>query len=650
MANKWQYPRWRRATMQATMWLVFGVTLAAAAMVSRQRDDSGPGQTRNGIRLMPGWLFQPGDPSDPSVLGRLYQSRPDGYGRSITVFALQTRRPESALTFLHSRGLPTDLIPPGAESTGVREAPRPVTIAGTEGVITGGPIVDPDRGLPSRVYFATASLSQRVIVLLKLDGLGPVEPDDLEKLARAASGIERPTTSRPPRQAPQAISNPPVATGGVLSLPGGATVAIPTGFTTMVDDDDDALRVGRTLVAPVARVELVPCLLSPNDTDTDRATLAELHEPDFHGAVVQEVSTAPDAGGNARYRQWVIAPPSDARDGGGAGGASVPLAAYLLADRATGAAVLAVFRAEPRQAVAFDEAWRAIASGVSFDGVGTVDVNALVSNGERATTAVTAGGVRKLVTGASGGEDSGDVRQWWLLFGDAPADQLAGWTSQRVTVSPDGWAGSRQVRLRQRDAATTDATALARANGPVVDEWGDTNAMTGYWRMTATPSAAPGTAPKQLARVNGKQLIIESARRGLGRRDVRPLPKNFIPGPWLQMALGGMANDAALKPMIVKTDTFPGVEPTLARGLFSLLIEPDPTAVATRPASDDEIPLRCLRVTIIGSGEFARWYFTPDGRVAKVDLAGGMHRKVSDETEVRYNFRDDPVMKPEDAK
>jgi hypothetical protein len=644
MANKWQYPRWRRATMQATMWVVFAATLAAAALVSKQRRGGGHvplGEERNGVRLPVGWQAQGRDPSDPSVIARVIEPGVDGYGRSITVRVLQTRRPESALTFLHNRGLPIDLVPPGADATDAHEPPRRIHIAGTQGYLTGGPVPDPELGLPRRMYYATAVLPQRVVVLVTLDGLGPVQPDDLDMLERIASSVAiRP--GGPTRQTDSpATVQPPVATSGTLALPGGIAVAVPVGFTAEVDSDP--FRTGRMLVSPAARVELVPCVLLPNDTDADRATLAELHEPAFHGATVQEVPTAPDENRNARVRQWVIRPPTI---GGTEGAAGLPIGAYLMADRATGLAVLAVFRAEPRQPVAFDEAWRAIASGVSFDKIPPGNVPALLAAGERASAVITAGGVRRLVTGASGGEDSGDARQWWLMFGDAPADQLAGWSMQRVTVSPKGWTGTRLVHLRQPDAAASATDPNLVQTGPVVEEWGDTNAMTGYWRITSTPSAAPG-APKQLARVvNGKQFAVETTRRGFARRDVRPLPKNFIPGPWLTMALGGLANEATVKPMLVKTDTFPGCEPALPGGLLTLLIEPDPDAVATRPASEDEPPLRCLRVTINGSGEFARWYFTPDGRPAKIDLAGGMHRKVSDETEVRYNFRDDPAMRP----
>src|SRR5437879_3323995 len=37
MARSWQYPRWRRILMQATMWLILAATVGLAALVTRQR-------------------------------------------------------------------------------------------------------------------------------------------------------------------------------------------------------------------------------------------------------------------------------------------------------------------------------------------------------------------------------------------------------------------------------------------------------------------------------------------------------------------------------------------------------------------------------------------------------------------------------------
>src|SRR5437762_7495835 len=53
MAKSWQYPRWRRAVMQGTMWLILAATVGLAALVNRhQRHGMVPAlDTKNPITL-----------------------------------------------------------------------------------------------------------------------------------------------------------------------------------------------------------------------------------------------------------------------------------------------------------------------------------------------------------------------------------------------------------------------------------------------------------------------------------------------------------------------------------------------------------------------------------------------------------------------
>ncbi len=635
MANKWQYPRWRRATMQATMWVFFGITLAAAAMVSNHRKTGSYSLLANspGVFRMPaGWVEQKTDPNEPSVKAQYVEPRTEGFGRSVTVRVFQSRRSVTALAFLRSQGLPVELLPPGASDPSKPEEARLSPVAGVQGYLTGGPFTDPSIGLIRRTYYATAALPDRVIVLVSFEAFGPVEPDDLQLLAYFAAHVGV-TTTGPNNRDDSTAEQSTQTTSGIFTLPSGVQIGVPEGYT--LDTDRDPLRTGAALVSRSARVELSPCITTPANNDLDRAALAELHDAAFHGATVTETPTTPDAQGNARMRQWVIRPPAPAR-----GDPPLPLTAYLLADRTTGVAVLAVFIGEPKQSADFEKTWAAMASRASFDGVKSASINALVANGERAARWVVSGGVRKLVTSASGGEDTGDAKQSWMMFGDAPEDQLSGWSTQRVTVSAKGWEGTRQWRMRQPHAAVAN----------LKEQWGDTNAMNGYWRISEIPGETGRAHRKQYVRMESNRFTIDSSRDGFSRTTTRPLPRNFVPGPWLVMALGAFANDQAFRPILVSTDTFPGIEPTLADGLVSILIEPDPQAVSTRPVNEDEPPLRALRIAVNGSGEFARWYFTPDGQVKSIDLPGAMHRRVTDEREIIYNFRDDQSMTPEKGK
>jgi hypothetical protein len=89
MGRPWEYPNWRRVTMQVMMWLILCATLGLAEMVSRTRGIEGAQQVRVGpvvVRLPYRWKPDKVDP----VRGLRAQD-PDGQRQLFVVVTPLTR-------------------------------------------------------------------------------------------------------------------------------------------------------------------------------------------------------------------------------------------------------------------------------------------------------------------------------------------------------------------------------------------------------------------------------------------------------------------------------------------------------------------------------------------------------------------------------
>jgi hypothetical protein len=611
-------------TMQGAMWAVFAASLGAAAFLSNRPmqlmqladDDSTPIKD---YRLPRGWAPVDDPADDASVIIRALEPADDTSGRSISIHVLPIDRSLTPAQFLARNRLPTGLV---ALQNG-RSQPMPteeIKMVGQTGLITGGArrrrTVDEEmlgRIMTTQAYFATAILPQRLAVMVSLQGTGQPMPDDLDILRRVAQSIELKESFT----ASSTIVPPAPEIAESVTLTGGTRITLPAGFVGV--DERDANKTARAFVSgPSAVLELVPCTIAPSDTNADKIVLAELHDSSFHGGTFKPLSnTTPGV------RQWQILP---------AAGTANPAQAiaYLAADP-TGAAVLAVIRGDLPRDTSADAAWRAIVAGLTFGQ--PRDVATLTAAGERV-----ADRVKKQLARAPG--NAGGQESWWLWFRDGD-DPLIGWSSAETGIGGNPLAGLRQTRWRNGDLV-----------GQSQDRWERNAGATAYSRQTTTDvddrandttaaSSNDATGPRQQVRLVGGRLSISwTVPTGSVKVDDRVAPANFLPGPVLE----GMMNRLGDEPILIRTDYFPGHEPSVKGGLLSVLIEP--SVEFPRQADDHSGPLRCVTASVNGSGQISRWYFHADGTIAQIDFANGLHRSSTTETELENSFGTAPGMWP----
>ncbi len=592
------------------MWIVFAGTLAVAALVSqrrlegRQMQMGGPERYESlSFRFPQDWQKSPA----PNVIARAVE--PSGIGRAaarvISVRLVKLQRNMSTEEFLVRSGLPTTLERATFDDLAAGQTkPRQIMMGGHPGMLTGGMTITQKNttegivDLPVRAYFAATVLPTRVGILVTLESQGPRQVDDVDILTQVATSME--LTDR--QAAPQ-----PTVVGSIL-LPDGLRVTVPDGYVPIPETDPNrTIRTLRSQSATAATlIDLIQCEVTGADNEADRIGLAELHYAAFHnGKLVESPATASGA------QVWAIHPSDQVRG-------NYPVRAYL-AVAPSGSALLAIFRGNNENA--FNGAWETIAKSLSFPQ--PADRGGLIASGERNVTAMREAGLVNVITPA--------VR--WSLW--LQEDAMIGWSVESVSMNTaDAWTGTKRYAFR-------DGPLVGR----FIDSWKDNATMTSYTRTTMRDNENDDdetAVQKQFIRMmsSGKIQTETTLTSSLHTSFERVIPKNFIPGPWLALAMGKLKHE----PMIVRTDCFPGFEPAQKGGLMTLLIEP--SEEFPRPAEDGSGPLRCLTVKVNGSGEISRWYFTADNSLYRADFINGIHRKPSDEKYINYVFGDDTSMRP----
>ncbi len=302
--------------------------------------------------------------------------------------------------------------------------------------------------------------------------------------------------------------------------------------------------------------------------------------------------------------------------------------------------------------------------------------------------------------------------QWWLWCSDN-RDHYLGWSHFYWGDDSDSlWRATRETRRRAPDGVYR-----------IVQSWVSNAAMTEYLCTTnryespdaadhaALSAAGPGgfihTGHKAIQLKDGMLMLryaVTDGRAIVERRepadkqpednrkpstraasppaedskpttrdDAVPMqtafgaaPAQYIPGGWLPQLLGQLQP----KPMILKTDQFPGYEGVEFVGLLTLIVEPGPPlppiSIARPNAGDDraagdanraatsrssdaerEASRRVVRVRINGSGEISRWTFINRDELQSVDFPDGIRRLPIDRQDLKLDFDNDERLNPD---
>src|SRR5688572_3510330 len=147
MARSWQYPRWRRYAMQATMWLVLGATVGLAAFVNHERRRSMRVElgspTSHGwlvVRLPKTWQQSVLPEREDRVIAVAVEPDEQRLGRTVTITRDRVTRPISPLEFLLTSnaqmlGLDLQLA---QDPKGGKDLVEPITVGGHPGVLVRG--------------------------------------------------------------------------------------------------------------------------------------------------------------------------------------------------------------------------------------------------------------------------------------------------------------------------------------------------------------------------------------------------------------------------------------------------------------------------------------------------------------------------------
>ena len=286
---------------------------------------------------------------------------------------------------------------------------------------------------------------------------------------------------------------------------------------------------------------------------------------------------------------WLV----DRLDGG-----LLPSRAYLFTN-GEDQALLAIFRGSPREERFFDDAWRAISAGVHF--AARKDIAARVETGKLEVQQMTERGVDQLLSPQI-------AKQVWSLWDkNENADQQSWmdleWSTKKADdPSPDApnvWWGARRTALPSQHRTIDGRREEIRQT------WSGAGDFSRY--VISTDRIVLGSRDEIIHRTAIQALGTArwAAAQPAFRRGAQEVPENYVPGGWLPLILGRVGN----KPMILRTESFPGCDEVAAGSLLTL------TVTRLPPGSMDGVT-----VIVNGSGQITHWWYTKDGTLRYIDF------------------------------
>lgn len=635
MPRAWEYPRGKHIAMQAAMWVILLATVGLAALVDYDLVKAMRVPLGEAITAGPFTYRLPADwkPTGRFGKGGRSVSEPsdrDG-GRTLTVMTKHApmMTPLEFLLRAHFiSDVDLDIISQGGgrmDSTTIDGWPA-LQLSWTQQQQEGEQVA------VSKTVMACAVLPSRQAIVERLDGPGPLQGADFEVVREVIAST---TISGGPT---------PRVGGGEVDLPGGTTVNAPQDFLTL-NEADPARTDRQILYAPDyggwILVDLVPLVLPPDTAPTDIKTelmvrQVQLREFDWAEARIAEIAP----------RRWRISLPPRAQD------FIVPRAYLLQGEGAqAGQGLLVVMHATQQGRgnleARMEGAWQSIADSVKF--APPADVAGQLRLGDEFAAIVSRRPVPEIV-GPAGQE------RWW------------GWTRNDNSIGWGRWAnaanepaGSRSLALENWDNTVTRVEEQWAVAGPLrattrthwtdLDEAGSSLVEFLLQMRELPPDAVQQQPPPEGGKKRAVMKIDLTAENVQGSSGVHPVPLGFVPSALLPEALGKLSDllpRRADRPMILRTDRFPGEETAVTTGSLTLLVTQ--VGVAPAEASPDTAPAaRCVTVQVNGSGQMSRWYFATDGTLERAEFADGVKMKPAEVQDLLMLKQDSRLSLPPQA-
>jgi hypothetical protein len=619
-----EYTPARRYIMQAIMWAILGGTVALAAMVTKKQKqlnhlDLASQSTTSGnisVRMPTKWRMRSiSADEDRRVFALAAESNTGEQGREVRVLTEQLDTPMSPLQYLLTN---FGVTIPGRlqQAQGGMPMLGVVDIAGFPGVmITEHRIpemlIDDEDARYGKEVYACIVLPTLQTITVQLTGGDAGDLSDEQLVQQIASAI----TIKP---------KPRLEDHSGITLADGITLTPPKDFLPVASHDE--LRVDRRLwlsnkqASELAEqrertwtaIDVVGCIFSPPADPND----AQQRE-----RAIDEAQTLLLVRDPLRWRRsqvtlqgevYCIDPPAEQLD--------FPLRAYLLPDRESGRALLAVFHGGYDSEQMFDAMWKELAASVKF--LPASSVAQLEDAGTAEASRLRKEDWNKLLTDRD--------MQWWL------------WTdrSERPHI---GWAN---VDLKPKELAATTELRMRCAGGRILrvtEQW-DRKGGTLQSETTRTLLSPDGNddidSVRQTMTLRGDALNVSAQSRTASLAQYRmSVPSQYVPGAVLTLLIGKLPPG----PMLLVTDSFPGCQAIAAPRPIGVIIRPIEHSNRT---ADDGKTLRCVSVQVNGSGSVSHWHIDDDGSVVGIELPGAVQCNPTTEREIGYNFEKDGHMAP----
>lgn len=624
MNRSWFLAHWRRFAMQAALCGLLAITVGLAALATHQKrlalrlplNDSPVNVGRLRVSLPVGW-------SAPAI-----SEETSGGDAFFSDELLPDGKPGRRLSFRRTRtaGLPAPLEQL-LRSSQVKEEhltgsqnPRVIPakvqnleVAGWPGVmVTRINAILGGRRIQKEVL-ACAILPPAQAVVIRLDGSGEPDAADEELVRQMAEKVAV-------RESGGLLVRP--ESGGTVELGGGVFSPVPEHFCWN-KSIADVNRTSRDLLVDGSAgywtsIELIPCLWLPEDSEQTLVSLLSTRDREWRSGPVKKLADG----------MWQVD-----RVEGGSAVATFPSRAYCLSNGGD-QAIIAIMHGGLHEDQLFDAAWKSISANVRF--TATKNLAGLLQQGEEQVRQLATTGMERFVSAANGhdiwslwDQSENADKQFWMQLdwgreisvekpslsvpeitptdaaGDKEMEASAVWQGSRTNWSDHQFPAGRLAGLIQRLYANVPAT--------------ETHQQT--WHGRADLSAYSLSADRVNA-IHGQRTTTQrwelrdgKLRNLLSGDEPQPPPAQYVPGGWLPLILGKISD----QPMVLRTESFIGCEGIAPSELLTLTI-----------GHVSGTAMKCVTVTVNGTGQVSRWWYDLDGALRYIDFAGGFRAQCNE--------------------